>query len=160
MTTPTIQHFPKNLGHQPIVPFSLNELKLTPNPHRILAGMTVVQRNPNRHDKKYSCPSPEPSNPSPISITPMNLSTLDGWETPQTTTDENIFHWEDEPRQVHWTSPLDETFHSECEPRRIYLLSSPYPPSPPRQMKRKLEMEMSFKKTRGVSQHASDAGGQ
>ena len=54
----------------------------------------------------------------------------------------------------------DETFHSEGQPRRVYLLSSPSPPSPPRKMKRKLEMGVSFPKTRGVSQHVYEACGQ
>ena len=88
--------------------------------------MTVVQRNPTQHDEKYSPQSPGLSDPSPISTPPMNLSTIDGWETPHTTTDFNTSYSQDEPRSVHWTSPLDETFHSEGKPRRIYLQSSPY----------------------------------
>ena len=55
----------------------------------------------------------------------MNLTTIDGWETPQTTTDDNTFYSENQPRRVHWTSPLDEIFHSEGEFRQIYLLHSP-----------------------------------
>ena len=63
--------------------------------------------------------------------------------TPQQTT---TLFLEDEQRCLFWTFPLDETFYSEGEPRRIFLLSSPSPPSPPCKMKRKLEIEMSFPK--------------
>ena len=79
----------------------------------------------------------------------MNLSTIYGWETPRTTTDDNTFYLEDEPERVHWTSLLDETFRSEGKPRRIFQLPSPMPPSPPRKVKRKLEMGMSFPKRGG-----------
>ena len=96
-----------------------------------------------------------------ISTPPMNLKTIDGLETPPTTTDGKTFYSEDEPRPIHWTSPLDKTFQSESEPRRTYLLSSPSPPSPPQNMKRKLEMGISsFSKKRGVSQHVFEASGQ
>ena len=89
--------------------------------------MTVVQQKPTQHDAIYSPQSPEPSDPSPISTPPMKLSTIDAFETPHTTMDDNTFYSEDEPRRVYWTSPADETFHSEGEPRQIYLLSSPSP---------------------------------
>ena len=77
---------------QSIVPPSLNDLKLPPNPSSIRWAMTVDQQNPTQHDDNYSPQSPEPSGPSPISTPPMNLSTLDGWETPHTTTDDNTFY--------------------------------------------------------------------
>ena len=95
-----------------------------------------------------------------ISTATMNLSTLDGWEIPHTTLDDNTFYSEDEPRRGHLTSPLDEAFHSRGEPRRIYMLSSPSPPSSPRNMKRKLEMGTSFAKKGDVSQHVCEACGQ
>ena len=90
----------------------------------------------------------------------MNVSTIDGWETPHTTTDDNTFYSEDEQGRVYWTSPLDETFYSEGEARRNYPLSNPSPPSPPRKMKRKLEMGISFPKREGVSQLVCEACGQ
>ena len=138
---------PYGFGRQlPIIPPSLNNLILPPNPFNILATMAVVNPTENAHDKNSSPQSPEPSDPSPIPTPPMILGTLEGWATPHTTTDDNTFYSEDEPRQVHWTSSLDETIHSEGEPRRSYLLSSPSPPSPPRKTKRCLEMGKSFQK--------------
>ena len=119
----------------PIVPPSLNGLNLPPNLFngRHSAGS---RRQPQ---------SPEPSDPSPISTPPMNLSTIEGWETPHTTTDDNTFYSsENEPRRVYWDFSADETFESN-EPRRVYPTGSPSstPPPPPRQ-KRRLSMGMSF----------------
>ena len=68
----------------PIVPPSLNDLNLPPNPFNVLATMAVIQQ-----DQEDSPQSPEPSDPSPISTPPMNFSTIEGWETPHTTTDDN-----------------------------------------------------------------------
>ena len=141
----------------PIIPPSLNDLNLRPNPFNILATMALLNPTGDRNDNNCSPQSPEPSDFSPISTRAMNLSTFDTWETPHTTTDDNTFYPEDEPKRVHWTSPLDETFHSEGKPRWIYLLSSPSPPSPPRKMQWKLEMGMSFSKKEGVSQHVCEA---
>ena len=141
---------------QPSVPASLNHLNLLPNPFNILTAMTVVQQNPTQHDDNYSPQSPEPSDPSPVSTPPMNVSTIDGWETPHTTTVDNTIYSEDEPRRVYWTSPLDETFHQEGEPRRICLQSSPSTPPTPRKIKSKLELRMSFAKRTGVSQHVCE----
>ena len=133
------------------VPLSLNDPSIPPN---YLAAMRVFQQNPTQHDNNYSPQSPEPSAPSPISTTPLNLSTIERWENPQAIVDDNTFYSDDEPKQVHWTSPMNETFHLEGDPRQIYLLPSPSPPSPPRKMGRKLEMGMSLPKRRGVSQRA------
>ena len=99
----------------PIVPSSLNELNLPPNPFNILNTMAVVTQTQNDNDE-YSPQSPEPSEPSPISTPPMNVSTFNSWETPHTTTADNTFYSEDEPRRVYWTSPLDEAFDSETNP--------------------------------------------
>ena len=141
-----------------IVPPSLNDLNLPPNPFNILNTMAMVTQTQDDNDK-YSLQSPEPSDPSPISTPPMNVSTFNSWETPHTTTDDNTFYSGDEPRRVSWTSPLDETFHFEDEPRRIHLLSSSSPPPPPRKMNRNLEIGMSFPKRGGVSQHICEACG-
>ena len=96
----------------PIVPPSLNDLNLPSNPFNVLATMAVTQQ-----DQEDSPQSLEPSDLPPISTPPMNLSTIEGWETSQTTTDENNFYpSENEPRQVYWDFSPDETFDSN-EPR-------------------------------------------
>ena len=153
---------PYGFGRQlPIFPPSLNDLNLPPIPFIILNKITVVTQTQDNNEQ-YSPESPEPSLPSPISTPPMNVSAYNSWETPHTTTDDNTFYSEDEPRRLYWTSPLGETFESEDEPRRIYvLLPSPSPqPSPPRRQKRKLSLGMSFPKQGGLSQHICEACGQ
>ena len=133
--------FPCAFGTQhPIVPPSLNDLNLPPNPFNVLATMVLIQQ-----DQGDSPQLPEPSDPSPISTPPMNLSTIEGWETPHTTTDDNTFYSsENEPRRVYWDFSADETFESN-EPKRVYPTGSPSstPPPPPRQ-KRRLSMGLSF----------------
>ena len=90
---------PYGFGWQlPIVPPSLTDLNLSPNPFNILATMTVVNQE---HDKYYSPQSPEPSEPSPIWTPPMNVSTFDSWETSHMTTDDNTFYTDDEPRRAY-----------------------------------------------------------
>ena len=127
----------------PIVPPSLNDLNLPPNPFNIVATMAIANNTGDVNDDNYSPQSPEPSEPSPISTPPMNVSAFNSWETSYTTTD-------------------DDTFHSNDEPRRIYFLpQSPSPsPSPPRRQKRKLSLGMSFPEEGGVSQHICEACGQ
>ena len=90
--------FPYAFGTQhPIVPLCLNDLNLPPKPFNVLATIAVIQQ-----DQEDSLQSPEPSDPSPISAPPMNLRTIEGWETPHTTTDDNIFYSsENEPRRVY-----------------------------------------------------------
>ena len=138
--------FPYAYGTQhPIVPPSLNDLNLPPSLFNVLATMAVVQQ-----DQEDSPQSPEPSDPSPISTPPMNLSTIEGWETPHTATDDNTFNSsENEPRRVYWDSLPEETFESN-EPRRFSPARSPSStiPPPPRQ-KRRLSMGMSFPKKKG-----------
>ena len=74
---PTI---PYGFGSQhPIVPPSLNDLNLPPNPFNVLATMAVI-----RAEEEYSPQSPEPSTSSPISTPPMNVSTIADWETTHT----------------------------------------------------------------------------
>ena len=88
----------------------------------------------------------------------MNVSTIEGWETPHTTTDDNTFYSsENEPRRVYWDFCEDETF--DCnEPRNVSVASSPSSTPPhPRGQKRKLSQGMSFAKKGGVSQDTCEA---
>ena len=92
---PTI---PYGFGRQlPVVPPSLNDLNLPPNPFNILATMAIANNagdannNDQAHDDNYSPQSPEPSLPSPISTPPMNVSAHNSWETSYTTTDNDTF---------------------------------------------------------------------
>ena len=121
------QTMPYGFGRQlPIIPPSLKDLNLPPNPLNRLTTMVVAYPTSEGHDENYSPQSPEPSELSLISTPPMNLSTIEGWETPHTAMD-------------------DTTFYSDDEPRRIYFLpSSPSPPQPPRKLRRKLSLGMSF----------------
>ena len=83
--------FPYAFGAQhPIVPPSLNDLNLPPNPFNVLATMTVIQQ-----DQEQSPQSPEPSDPSPISTPQLKVSTIDDWDTTHTTTDDNTFYSSD-----------------------------------------------------------------
>ena len=151
--------FPYAFGTQhPIVPpsLNLNDLNLPPNPFNVVEIMAVVQQH-----KEDSPQSSEPSDPSPISTPPMNLSTIEGWETPHTTTDDNTFYSsENEPRRVYWDFSPDETVDS-IEPGRVFPADNPSSttPPPPRQKKR-LSMGMSFPQKGGVSQHICEACGQ
>ena len=139
----------------PIVPPSLNDFNWPPNIFNVLATKAVIQQ-----DQEDSPQPPELSHSSPILTPPMNLSTIEGWETPHTTTDDNTFQLsENEPKRVYWDFSPSETFESN-EPRRVSFASSPSstPPPPPRQ-KRKLSSGMPFPQ-RGLSQHTFEACGQ
>ena len=139
-------------SQQPIVPPSLNDLNLPPNPFNVMATMAVV-----RLDDAYRPHSPEPSIPSPISMPPMNVSTIEGWDTTHTTTDDATFYTDDEPRRVYWDISSSDTFDSN-EPGNVSVASSPSStPPPPRRQKRKLSIGMSFPKKGGVSQHYCEA---
>ena len=152
---------PYAFGRQlPIVPPSLNDLNLPPNPFNILATMAVVHQTQNTHDDNYSPQSPEPSELSSISTPPMNVSAFRSWETSYTTTDDNTFHTSDEPRRVYWDLSSDDDLGSSV-PRNPSVVSSPsVTPPPPRAQKRKLSLGMSFPKDGGVSQHICEACGQ
>ena len=124
---------PYGFGRQlPIVPPSLNDLNLPPNPFKIQATMAVASNTEETNDDNYSPQSPDPSELSSISTPPMNVSAFNSWETSYTTTD-------------------DDTFHSSDEPRRIYFLPpSPSPPaSPPRKAEKKVEPGNVLSKRRG-----------
>ena len=117
-----------------IVPPSFKDLNLPHNSFNVFATMAVIRR-----DEEYIPQSPEPSGLSPISTRSRNVSTTEGWQTPQTTTDDNTFYSEGEPRRVYWDISLDETINSN-EPRQVYFLSSPSSAPPPlRRRKRKIE---------------------
>ena len=118
----------------PFIPPSLKDLNLPPNQLNRLATMAVASPTEEGHDKNYIPQSPEPSEPSTISTPPLNLSTIDGWETPHTTRD-------------------DITFYSEDKPRRIWFLPSIPSSPPPRKLKRKLSFGVTIRKRGGVSQH-------
>ena len=76
---------------QPIIPPSLRDLHLPSNPFNTLATMAVVQADPTQREENYSPQSLEPSESTPISTPPLNLSTIEGWETPHTSTDNATF---------------------------------------------------------------------
>ena len=87
----------------------------------------------------------------------MKVSTIDGWETTRTTTDDATFYTDNEPRRVYWDICSSETFDSN-EPRNEPIASSPSStPPPPRRQKRKLSIGMSFPNKGGVSQHTCEA---
>ena len=138
---PTMPH---GCGWQlPIIPPSLNDLNLPPNPFNILATMAVANNTEETNDENYSPQSPEPSELSPISTPPMNVSAFNSWETSCTTTNDDKFYSSDEPRRIYFLQPIP----------------SP-PPSPPEKMKRRLSLRMSFPKDGGVSQHVCEDCGQ
>ena len=135
---------PYRFGRQlPIIPPSLNDLNLPPNPFNILATMAVANNTEVANDDNYSPQSPEPSELSPISTPPMNVSAFNSWETSYTTTHDDTFSSSDEPRRIYFVPPTPSQ-----------------PPSPARKMKRRLSLGMSFPKGGGVSQHVCEACGQ
>ena len=143
-----------------IVPPSLNDLNLPPNPFNILATMAVVHQTQNTHDDNYSPQSPEPSELSSISTPPMNVSAFNSWETSYTSIDDNTFYTSDEPRRVYWDLSSDDDLGSSV-PRNLSVAMSPCVTSPPpRAQKRKLSLGISFPKDGGVSQHICEACGQ
>ena len=90
---------PYGYGRQlPIIPSSLDDLNLPPNPFNILATMAVVNHVEDGYVVNHRTQSPEPLEPSPISTPPMNISSIGGRETPHTTMDDNIFYSDDELR--------------------------------------------------------------
>ena len=147
-------------GQLSIVPPSLNDLNLPPNPFNILATMAVVHPIQNTHDDNYSPQSPELSELSSISTPPMNVSAFNNCETSYTSTDDNTFYTSDEPRRVYWDLSSDDDLGSSL-PRNPSVASSPcVTPPPPRAQKRKVSLGMSFPKDDGVSQHICEACGQ
>ena len=152
---------PYGFGRQfPIVPPSLNDSNLPPNPFNILATMAVVHPIQNTHDDNDSPQFPDPSELSSISTPPMYVSAFNSCETSYTSTDDNTFYTSDEPRRVYWDLSSDDDLGSSV-PRNPSIASSPCAtPLPPRAQKRKLSLGMSFPKEGGVSQHVCEACGQ
>ena len=90
---PTI---PYGFGSQHLIVWpSLNDLNLPLNRFNVLTTLAVIPS-----DAENSPQSPEPSIPSPISTAPMNVSTIEGWETTHITTDDVTFYTDDEPRRM------------------------------------------------------------
>ena len=136
---PTIRY---GFGSQnPMAPSNLNDLNLPPNPFNVLATMAVMQA-----DEEYSPQSPEPSIPSRTSTPPMNVSTIEGWETTHTITDDDTFYTDDEPRRVYWDILPSDTFDSN-EPRNVSVASSSSSTTPPpRRQKRNMSIGKPFPK--------------
>ena len=153
---------PYGFGRQlPIVPPSLNDLNLPPNPFNILATMAVVPQTHDTYDDNYNPPSAEPSQLSSISTPPMNVNAFNSWETSYTSTDDNTFYTSDEPRRVYWDLSSDDDDLGTSGPRNPSVVSSLCDTPPlPRAQKRKLSLGMSFPKDGGVSQHICEACGQ
>ena len=152
---------PYGFGRQlPIVPPSVNDLNLPPNPFNILATMAVVHKTQNTHDDNYSPQSPEPSELSSISSPPMNNQHIQQLGDIITSTGDNTFYTSDEPRRVYWDLSSDDDLGSSV-PKNPSVASSPcVTPPPPRAQKRKRSLGMSFPKDGGVSQHICEACGQ
>ena len=121
-----------------IIPPSLNDFNLPPNLFNILATMAVVNQE---HDNNYRPQSPEPSEPSPVTTPPMNVSTFDRWETSHTTTDDNTFPV---------MSPGEFIFSHQALHHAVTSA----------QGENKTGDIMSFPKRRGISQHVCEACGQ
>ena len=96
---------PYGFGRQlTIVPPSLNDMNLPPNPFNILATMAVANNTEEANEDNYSTQSPEPSEPSPISTPPMNVSAFNSWETSYTTTNDDTFYSSDENQKNIFSS--------------------------------------------------------
>ena len=118
---------PYGFGSQhPIVPSSLNDLNLPPKPSMCWLLWPWFKR------MKHTAPDHR-SHPT----RPMKVSTIEGWETTYTTSDDATFYTDDEPSRVYRDISSSDTFDST-------------PPTPRRQ-KKKLSVGMSFHKQGGRS---------
>ena len=113
----------------PIIPPSLGDLNLPPNPFKTLAMMKFVPTKVRQCGERDSLQSPVPSELSSISTSPMMMGTIEPGET-----------------------FFDEgTIYSDIKPRRNILHSRPSisPISPPsKKQKRKMCLRRSFLKKR------------
>ena len=140
---------PYGFGRQlPIVPPSLNDLKLPPNPFNILATMAVVHQTQNTQDDNYSPQSPQPSELSSISTPPINVSAFNSWETSYTSTDNNTFYTSDEPRRVYWDLSSDDDLGS-CSKESICCVEPLYYPAASKSTEKKVEPGNVLSKRRG-----------
>ena len=138
-------------SNEPTMPYGLGRqllschqawTNLQPNPFNVQATMLVVNATEDRHGENYSPHSAEPPEPSPISTPPMKLSTVEELETPPlTTTDNNTFYSDDEPRRIDF-------FYHQALPHRHHPESG-----------KKLSFGISFLEQRGESQHVCEAWG-
>ena len=99
---------------------SLKDLNLAPNLFNVLATLAVIQP-----DDENNPQSPELSHPSPVSTPPVNLNTIEGWETAHTATDDNTFCSEDEPARVYWDKSPKETFDPQWASKYLSLRARP-----------------------------------
>ena len=119
--------------------------------------MAPINTTRDGHDDNYSPQSPEPSDPSPISTPPKNVSTINSCETTHTKTGDITFCSQDEPRRKYWTSPLNETYHSEGESvTNLSVVQSITAVASPQSEKEVADGNVISKK-RGVSQHVCEA---
>ena len=115
---------PHGSGSQhPIVPPSLNDLNLTPNPFNVLSTIAVI-----RKDEAYSSQSPEPSIPLPIS-TPQEIYEYH-WRLGYNAHNHGwchilfILYWHTiELRRVYWGFSSSDTFDPN-EPKNVSIASS------------------------------------
>ena len=122
----------------PIIPPSLEDQNLPPNPVNILANLGVVHPVTRQCDKSDSPLSPVPSELSSISRAPMDLGTVQGWDT-----------------------SLDVGTFSTDGHGEIFPDSSPSSTRPPlRNQQRKLSMVMFFPQKETVSWHTCQTCGQ
>ena len=102
----------------PIVPPSLNDLNLPPNPFNILATMAIANNTQEANGNNYSPESPDPSVSSSISTPPMNVSAFNSWDTSFTTTNNDTFHTSNEPRRIYFLPLSPHRRHHLHEGRR------------------------------------------
>ena len=150
---------PYGFGRQlPIIPPSLINLNLPPNPFNILATMAEINPTEVGHDENYSPSHQSHQNHRQSHHHPwtwLHLTVGKLRMPPWTTTLSSRRTSQDEcTGHLHWMKLSIRT----GKHKRVYLLSSPSPPSLP--MKRKLEMGMFFRKRRGPSQHVCVACGE
>ena len=130
---------PYDSGTQdPIIPPSLNDISLPPNPFINSATMVVVRPTVQQQKDKKSAESSALSEISSVSTLLLTISAVVMWET---------------------FSDVG-TFYSDDETTEIVKLSSPSLLQPPREQKRRLRLRMSFSQKSGVSMHVCEACGQ
>ena len=87
-----------------------------------------------------------------------HLSSIDGWKTPHTTTDDSTFYSEDESRRVHWNSPWMKPLLRKANSDE-FICSPIHPAITTSQIEGETRDGNIRSKTGGVSQHVSEACG-